>query len=146
MRIEKDELERKARSINSLIEGVVNETVQLPDDVLVFLDPESVVDIFTKKRLQLIRLIKENNPKSVQELADVAKRQKQAVDRDLKLLEKYEIIELKKLGRVAVPIVKRKLLMFNLQKPEQKEERKALEAEVFAGDRNINKAMLRVPQ
>ncbi len=144
MKIEKKELEKKAQSINNLIEGVVNGTIELPNDALVFLDSESVVDVFTKKRLQLIRLINENSPKSIQELANIAKRKKQAVDRDLKLLEKYEIVELDRVGRNSIPIIRRKLLMFNLQKPKREQE-VVLEAEVFVDERNVNKIMLEVP-
>jgi len=144
MKIEKKELEKKAQSINNLIEGVVNETIELPNDALVFLDSESVVNIFTKKRLQLIRLINEHSPKSVQELANIAQRQKQAVDRDLKLLEQYEIIELERVGRNSIPIVKRKLLMFNLQKSGREREI-VLEAEVFVDERSVNKIMSEVP-
>ena len=144
MKIEKKELEKKAQSINNLIEGVVNETIELPNNALVFFDSESVVDIFTKKRLQLIRLINEHSPKSVQELANIAKRQKQAVDRDLKLLEQYEIVKLERVGRNSIPTVRRKLLMFNLQKP-KREQKMVLEAEVFVNERSVNKIMLEVP-
>jgi hypothetical protein len=60
----------------------------------------------------------------------------------LKLLERYEIVGLRKIVRVQIPIVRRKLLMFNLQKPRKEE--KESQAKVFAG--NINKVPVGVSQ
>ncbi|MFH1396657.1 MAG: hypothetical protein ABIG93_04630 [archaeon] len=141
----KKELKRKAESIKNLIRGVVDETIDLPDNALVFLDSKEVIDIFTRKRLELISVITKRKPKSIQQLADFTSRQKQAVDRDLKILEKYGVIELKKIGRTAIPIVKRKILMFNLESSEQPKE-EAVEAEVYVSNSNVNKMMIGVPQ
>jgi predicted transcriptional regulator len=83
-----------------------------------------MIEVFTKKRLEMINKIK---PKSIQELATILQRKKQAVDRDIKILERFDIIELKKEGRNVIPIIKRKILVLPLVKgleisnPEKKE-------------------------
>ena len=84
-------------------EGILNETLDIPDNAIISL-PEST-GIFTKKRLELIEIIKQKHPRSVQELARMTRRAKQAVTRDLKILERFEIVKLEKKGRTSLPIV-----------------------------------------
>ena len=117
---EKEELKMKAEAINSLIEGIVNEEIDLPDKSFISLDFEATLNIFTKKRMEIIDCINKYNPRSVQDLAEITKRMKQAVDRDLTILERYEIVELKKEGRTVIPTVKREVILFNLKKPQEK--------------------------
>ncbi len=91
---------------------ILNETINLPDNALIAL-PEST-SIFTKKRLELIETIKKRHPHSVQELANMTKRVKQAVTRDLKILERFEIIRLEKKGRNTIPLVEREIVVLSL--------------------------------
>ncbi len=143
--LNRKELKRKAETINSLIEGIVNEEIELPNEALISLDFEATLNIFTKKRLELIDCINICQPKSVQQLADITKRMKQAVDRDLKILERFEIIELKKEGRNVVPIVKREIILFNLKRqPERSSE--IVVAQVYVENRDVNKKILEVIQ
>ncbi len=89
--------------------GILNETIDLPDNTILAL-PEST-SIFTRKRLELLDLIKIHHPQSVQELARITKRTKQAVTRDLKILEKFEIIRLEKKGRESLPLIQREVVV-----------------------------------
>ena len=89
--------------------GILNETIDISDNAIITL-PEST-SIFTKKRLELIEAIKSFRPQSVQELAKITKRAKQAVTRDLKILERFEIVRLEKKGRTSLPIVEREVVV-----------------------------------
>ncbi|GEM_PF-4300276 len=91
---------------------ILNETINIPHNALIAL-PEST-SIFTKKRLELIETIKKHHPQSVQELAKMTKRVKQAVTRDLKILERFEIIRLEKKGRNTIPLVEREIVVLSL--------------------------------
>jgi len=95
--------------LRTLDEGIVNETSDLPDNAILAL-PESTT-IFTKKRLELIEAIKVHHPQSVQELAKITKRAKQAITRDLKILERFEIVKLEKKGRTSLPTVEREVIV-----------------------------------
>ena len=95
--------------LRTLDEGIVNETSDLPDNAILAL-PESTT-ILTKKRLELIEAIKVHHPQSVQELAKITKRAKQAITRDLKILERFEIVKLEKKGRTSLPTVEREVIV-----------------------------------
>lgn len=117
-KIPRIELTRKAESIKSLVDDIINERIDLPDKALV-VDFDATLNIFTKKRMELLELINSSTPTSVQELANLSKRAKQAVDRDLKMLERFDVIALEKRGKFTVPIVKREMIVLNLKKPQE---------------------------
>ena len=121
MKLTKKDLERKSKETKDLIKGVVDGTIDIPDNSMI-IDPDTLVEIFTKKRLELIRFINQYPPKSMQELANLTKRKKQAVDRDLKILERHELIKLQKSGRNIIPKVEKKFLLLGLIEPLDKSE------------------------
>jgi DNA-binding transcriptional ArsR family regulator len=116
MKLSKKELKRKAKETKDLIKGFVDETIDIPDNAII-IDPDILVEIFTKKRLELIRFINQYSPKSMQELANLTKRKKQAVDRDLKILERHELIKIQKSGKNIIPKVEKKFLVLGLIEP-----------------------------
>jgi predicted transcriptional regulator len=121
-KIQKNELKRKAESLKGLVEDLIHDRVDIPDNALV-VDLDATFNIFTKKRMELIEIVNRFAPNSVQELADTVNRTKQAVDRDLKLLERFDVIKLEKRGKFTIPIVKREMIILNLKKTvHQKEE------------------------
>lgn len=140
MKISKKRLKQKSESLKNLIDDIIDEKIKLPKNALVT-DADSTLSIMTKKRLELIDTINLYQPNSIQELADITNRTKQSVDRDLKILERFEVIKLEKEGRVVFPIVTRDVIVLNLgiSKFEKKEE---LPAEVYVGDVNINRLMV----
>lgn len=113
-KLSKEELKRKARSTKGIIKGIIDETIDLPDNAIIF-DPEILLEIFTRKRLELIQFINTCKPQSIQELAKITGRRKQAVFRDLKLLERNELVKLAKKGKTVTPTVERKMAILNLQ-------------------------------
>ncbi len=112
-KIRKNDMKKKAQEVKDMIDGIVNETVHIPDNAVI-LDTSILVEIFTKKRMELVRFINQFKPQSVQELAVMTKRKKQAVDRDLKILERHDLLVLEKDGRKVVPKVERKFLVIGL--------------------------------
>jgi len=104
----------KAEQIKSLVKAIVDEKIDIPDDSLVFFDAESMNEIITPKRLELISLIRKKHPLSVNALAVLSGRLKQAVVRDLKILEKYGIVAMERAGRFAKPVLKKKYVLFSL--------------------------------
>ena len=145
----KQELERKARVVKSIIKGLVDETIDIPNKAIIF-DTNVLIDIFTKKRIELIQFINYFKPHSVKELADLTNRTKQAVDRDLKMLERYDLLALERNGRRAKPTLKRKFLVmgitdiYPLAKPKkivQSDREKEVVAQVYAGGINVNQRM-----
>lgn len=109
-----NELKKKAKSTKGIIRGIINDTLDIPNNAIIF-DPEILLEIFTRKRLELIQYVNSYKPKSIQELADLTKRKKQAVFRDLKILERNELVKLKKKGKTVIPTVERKMAVLNLQ-------------------------------
>ena len=143
MKIPLNELQRKADSIKRLTDDIINERISLPDNALVT-DFNAALSVITKKRLELIESIERYQPKSVQELANITKRKKQAVDWDLKILERFEIIELKKMGRTVIPIIKHEVIILNLKKPVLQKQEIVL-ADVYVDSQNINQHLMEIP-
>ena len=69
--------------------------------------------MFTKRRLELIQIIKMHHPQSVGEIAKITKRPKQAVTRDLKILERFGVVRLERAGRTSLPILEREIVLFS---------------------------------
>jgi len=87
----------------------------LPDN-MIFLDPSSTIwtRCFTPKRMELLKIIHKKNPRSVTELAKLTNREVENVYRDLKELQKYELVELKKHGNHSEPKVTKAAIVISL--------------------------------
>ena len=59
---------------------------------------ESFRQFFTPKRLELLRVIKHRRPQSIYELAKLIKRDIKSVAVDIKILERYSLIDTKKIA------------------------------------------------
>ncbi|MDI6655608.1 MAG: HTH domain-containing protein [Candidatus Hydrothermarchaeota archaeon] len=88
---------------------------KLPEkSLLLSLSEEEITKIFTKKRLELVRVIKEKHPISISALAKLVKRDLTAVERDLKILEGFGVVKLEKEGKIVKPSVEKELLILPL--------------------------------
>ncbi|MBD3312125.1 hypothetical protein GF352_01565 [archaeon] len=76
-------------------------------------------DVFTRKRIELVKAIMDNEPRSIRALAQRVERDIKNVFNDLKLLHNFRIIEFKKIGRCKKPIVKKKTIIFRFKRGEQ---------------------------
>lgn len=62
-----------------------------------FSSVESFRQFFTPKRIELLQVIKHKHPESIYELAKLINRELKSVVTDIKILEKYGLIDTKKL-------------------------------------------------
>ena len=88
-----------------------------PDNALILsLSDEEMTHLFTKKRLELVRLIQNKKPNNATKLSELADRRLTAVMRDLELLEKFGIVELEKIGKNIKPKVTTEIIVLPLMK------------------------------
>lgn len=88
---------------------------KLPEkSILLSLAEDEVTKIFTKKRLEIVRTLKEKEPVSITALAELVKRDLTAVERDLRILEEFGIVKLEKKGRTVKPKVEKEFLILPL--------------------------------
>jgi predicted transcriptional regulator len=98
-----------------LIRADVEGHINLPRNVLIIHSMDtSHCSIFTKKRMELLRTIRKDKGLTVQQLASTLHRKKEAVSRDLKLLEHKDLISIHREGRTAHPAIKTELILFSL--------------------------------
>ena len=69
------------------------------------------LEIFTEKRIQILRIIKNYQPDSIRELARIVERDVKNVWEDLELLCKFRIIDLLNNGRSKKPVMKYKTII-----------------------------------
>ncbi len=84
-------------------------------DALV-IDPfkEDFIDLFTRKRLELIREIMRSQPKSIRELAMKVERDIKNVFEDLKVLNNFNLIDFQRIGKCKKPVIKKRTIIFKL--------------------------------
>lgn len=137
--------QQEAEATKKLIKDLVEEKVDIPDEAIVFTDLDQLLKVLTRKRLELLNYIKAYHPESIQQLADLLQRKKQAVDRDLKILERYEVVELQKEGKIVCPVLKREIAVINLAKPLPPLQIEAIQADVYIKQEKINEVLLETP-
>lgn len=77
-------------------------------------------EVFTKKRMELVRSIMSNQPQSIRELANNVDRDVKNVFDDLKILQNVNIINFQDCGNCKKPVVSKKTIIFSLSNGEQK--------------------------
>lgn len=73
----------------------------------------SLSEVLSETNLRLLRVIDEEKPASIKELAEITHRQPGNLSRTLRTMERYGIIEFKKSGKNSRPIAK--ALGFNIE-------------------------------
>jgi predicted transcriptional regulator len=74
-------------------------------------DDQDLFHVFTEKRLEMVREIRDLRPGSIRELADRLQRDIKNVYEDLCLLEKSNVIGFETSGRKKSPFVKRDVII-----------------------------------
>ncbi len=70
------------------------------EDSISFQSIEQLKEFLTPKRIELLKVIKHKNPKSIYELAKMVKRKTENVNSDIKLLKNMGFVETKKIKDV----------------------------------------------
>lgn len=100
-----------------IVESIIGEPEnfdRIPDNMLFAKDYETIHQILTEKRLELIRTIKGNPNKNIDALAEILHRKREAVSRDLGILEEMGIIKLKRKGKSKIPVVQKQYIIVTL--------------------------------
>lgn len=74
---------------------------------------KSLCEVLNENNMRLLKIIDEQKPESIKELAVLSKRQPGNLSRTLNLMARYGIIEMKRIGKCSKPITK--ALDFNIQ-------------------------------
>ena len=98
-----------------LIKDIVKNKIEVPNKTLIICS-WIASKIFTRKKIELLQNIIKYNPNSIQDLSDNVKRKKQAVSRDLKVLNNYGIVDFKKKGKNIIPTIKWEFVLIPLEK------------------------------
>ncbi len=82
-----------------------------------FIDPfnHDFFEVFTRKRLELIRAIMNNEPNSIRDLAKLVQRNIKNVFEDLQILNDYKIISFVEQGRRKKPVVRKKTIILSFK-------------------------------
>jgi len=113
-------IKARARSVRSFVRGIIDGTIKTPDKAIVFhITDKQMFETITRKRLELIRVIKKRTPKSIMELSKLVNRTKQAVNRDLKILERNSLVSLERNGKTVIPVVEKEAMIFSFSGAKQ---------------------------
>ncbi len=115
-----DKLQKKLKAVKDILDAEINGEIDLPEKTILFtLSDQELTTLMTKKRLELIRVIGERHPKSIQQLADFVNRKLPAVDRDLKILIRNDIIKTQRGKQGVQPTLNKTMLILPLTEPKK---------------------------
>ena len=118
--MQKNIMDRKFDAVKTLLEAEIKGEIDLPSKAVVFaLTDNELTSLITKKRLELIRTIDKKRPQTIQQLANYTNRKLPAVDRDIKLLIKHDIIKTKRTKKGVQPILNKGVIILPLTEPKR---------------------------
>ena len=104
------------RIVNRMIDFALENQNGIKNRVLVIsMSKKTLEKILTPSRTDLIRTIRNKNPKSIGELAKITKRPLQSISRDIKILQNYGILGITKFGKRKKPKIEKDILMIPLK-------------------------------
>ena len=117
------DIKRKFSAVKQILDAEIEGEVDLPKRTILFaLTDKELSALITKRRLELIRVIGKKKPRSIQQLADFVDRKLPAVDRDIKILVKNDIVKTKRTSKGMQPIMNKDVLIIPLTEPKRIEE------------------------
>jgi len=117
---QKNIMDRKFDAIKNLLDAEIKGEIDLPSKAVIFaLTDNELTSLITKKRLELIRTIDKKRPQTIQQLANYTHRKLPAVDRDIKLLMKHDIIKTKRTKKGVQPILNKGIIILPLTEPKR---------------------------
>ncbi|MBI2655616.1 hypothetical protein HYX06_04305 [Candidatus Woesearchaeota archaeon] len=118
--IQKNIMDRKFDAVKNLLDAEIKGEIDLHSKAVVFtLTDNELTSLITKKRLELIRTIDKKRPQTLQQLANYTHRRLPAVDRDIKLLMKHDIIKTKRTKKGMQPILNKGVIILPLTEPKR---------------------------
>ena len=80
--------------------------IKKDDPKVWFSSMKSLSEVLSDNKVRLLKMIEETKPKTLKDLAELSGRQVSNLSRTLKTMERYGIVELKKVSRSIEPVVK----------------------------------------
>ncbi len=118
--MQKNIMDRKFDAVKTLLDAEIKGEIDLPSKAVIFaLTDNELTSLITKKRLELIRTIDKKRPQTIQQLANYTHRKLPAVDRDIKLLMKHDIIITKRTKKGVQPILNKGVIILPLTEPKK---------------------------
>jgi len=108
-------MEKKFETTKAFFEEVWKDPKAFPDKAVILpIEKVKITEVFTKKRIEIIKVIRKHQELSVTEIAKITHRKLTAVIRDLKILAELGIVQTEKQGRVVRATVNAKVLILPL--------------------------------
>lgn len=113
-----EQAKRKFDTLKAYLNYLIEEEPEIKGGQVVFvMEKDELTRVVTKRRLEILDIINEQRPATVKELSMLAKREISAVDRDLKILERYSLVKLERKGREVTPKIMKKAIVLPLIGP-----------------------------
>ena len=87
---------------------------KMPDNMIFAKDYATLHKILTEKRLELIDAIKEHPKENIDSLSKILKRKREAISRDLRILQSMGIINMKTIGKNRIPFIQKQYIVVPL--------------------------------
>ncbi|MEA3255018.1 MAG: ArsR family transcriptional regulator [Candidatus Altiarchaeota archaeon] len=114
--------EKRFVAVKQYLDYVIEHPDDAPDKgIILAMSDEEVSKAFTKRRIELINVLKKGGKKTVSELSEKLDRKLSAVERDLKILENLGIVDMEKKGRSVMPRLRGEVLIIPLVLPKRLE-------------------------
>jgi predicted transcriptional regulator len=85
------------------------------NDMLFIEKQMQMFEALTRKRMEMVKAIREQQPSSIRELANVLDRDVKNVFDDVQILSKMRIIRLVRKGQSMRPVIKKKFIIISLE-------------------------------
>lgn len=85
------------------------------EDMLFIEKQMQMFEALTRKRMEMVRTIREQQPSSIRELANILDRDVKNVFDDVQLLNRMHIIRLVRTGQSMKPVIKKKVIIISLE-------------------------------
>ena len=115
--------DKRFAAVKQYLDYVIEHPDDAPDKgIILAMSDEEVSKAFTRRRVELINVLKSGKKKTVSELSEKLSRKLSAVERDLKILEGLGIVDMEKKGRTVTPRLRGEVLIIPLFLPKKLEE------------------------
>lgn len=113
-------MDKKFNAIKEILDAEIKGDIDLPNKTIIFaLTDKELTSLITTKRLELIKTIDKKRPLTIQQLANYVDRKLPAVDRDIKLLVKHDIIKTLRTKKGVQPILNKAIILLPLTEPKR---------------------------
>ncbi len=116
--------EERFVAVKQYLDYIIEHPDQAPSrgGIILAMSDAEVGRAFTKRRMELINVLKRGKRETVSELSEKLGRRLSAVERDLKILEGLGVVDMMKKGRTVTPRLRGEVLVIPLILPKRLEE------------------------